>query len=68
MKIFDDAFLKFKVEKITRMRVNASYSCALIGMRWLFLFVLLMYLFYCLGVCSRGNCMCELYLVWIVNS
>ena len=67
MKIFDDAFLKLKVEKITRKRVNAPCSCAFIGMRRLFLFVLLMYLFYSLGVCSRGTCMCELYLVWIVN-
>jgi hypothetical protein len=33
VKIFDDAFLKLKVEKITRMRDNASYSCALIGIR-----------------------------------
>jgi hypothetical protein len=42
---------------MTRMRVNASYISALIGMRLLFLFVLLMYLLHSVGALS-GEYVC----------
>jgi len=50
------------------MEGKASYIRALIGMRLLFLFVILMYLLHSVKAYSRGTCMCEMYLVWIVNS
>ena len=57
-----------KAEKITRMQLNASHISALIGMSLLSVFVILMYLLHSVRAYSRRTCICEMYLVWILNS